>query len=60
MNYQIKELEFKNSNEIKNINMQKNAENSIIDILLSQENFMKLTESVFNFCSLINSFLSKL
>ena len=39
---QIKELEFKNSNEIKNINMQKNAENSIIDILLSQENFLNL------------------
>ena len=39
---QIKELEFKNSTEIKNINMQKNAENSIIDILLSQENFLNL------------------
>ena len=39
---QIKELEFKNSNEIKNINIQKNAENSIIDILLSQENFLNL------------------
>ena len=39
---EIKELEFKNSNEIKNINMQKNAENSIIDILLSQENFLNL------------------
>ena len=39
---QIKELESKNLNDIKNINMQKNAENSIFDILLSEENFLDL------------------
>ena len=39
---QIKELESKNLNDIKNINMQKNAENSNLDILLSEENFLNL------------------
>ena len=39
---QIKELESKNSNDIININIQKNAENSMMDILLSEENFLDL------------------
>ena len=39
---QIKERKNKNMNEINNINMQKNAENSSLDILLSQENFINL------------------
>jgi len=39
---QIKELESKNLNDIENINMQKNAENSNLDILLSEENFLNL------------------
>ena len=39
---QIKELELKNFNDIININIQKNAENSMMDILLSEENFLDL------------------
>ena len=39
---QIEEKEKKNINDIKNINMQKNAEKSFLDILLSQENFLNL------------------
>ena len=39
---QIKDRENKNLNDINNINMQKNAKNSILDILLSQENFLEL------------------
>ena len=39
---QIKERETIHLNEIKKVNMQKNAENSILDILLSQENFLNL------------------
>ena len=39
---QIKEKELKNINDIKNINLQKNTENLILDILLSQENFLNL------------------
>ena len=39
---QIKENENKNLNDINKINIQKNAENSALDILLSQENFINL------------------
>ena len=39
---QIKEKEMKNLNDIKNINIQKNTEKLILDILLSQENFINL------------------
>ena len=38
----IKENENKNSNDIKNINLQKIAENASLDILYSQENFINL------------------
>ena len=38
----IKENENKNLNDIKNINLQKNAENATLDILYTQENFINL------------------
>ena len=39
---QIKDNENKNMNDINKINIQKNVENSALDILLSQENFINL------------------
>ena len=42
INRQIKDNENKNLNDINKINIQKNAENSALDILLSQENFINL------------------
>ena len=39
---QIEEKNKRNMDELNNINMQKKAENSVLDILLSQENFINL------------------